>query len=150
MKVYVAGESVQHRYATEVMDGLENSGHVVTHRWDNSARFFYQNKLAIGIKLTELEAAGIARECLLAIDQSDVFVLLHGIYHGCGSGKWVELGYAFARMKRIVLFVENAGEVETKNCFLFLPGVEVVVGRPGLLQKLKEIKQEVVANESIA
>jgi len=148
MKVYVAGNSIEYRRIQELMDGLEDNGIQVTRRWDQLAANYYQNRArgvtgkGVGsLDMSEQEARRIAMDSLADVYNSNIFVLDYGAWQGCfgrTGGKWVELGYALAASKPVIVFVEG-GEVKTNFTFCFLPQVEIVVGRQELVARLKEL-----------
>lgn len=147
MTVYVAGDSVMHRYVTEIMDELDSVGYEVSHRWDNDARYFYQTREANGIKMTEEEAYRISEVCIRKVRESTVFILLYDASARIGSGKWVELGLALAQRgrKHIIVYSEN-DVAQTKDVFLYALAVKIIVGRRNLVSELDRIRVSLYGN----
>jgi nucleoside 2-deoxyribosyltransferase len=118
--IYVAAAWAWREHAQELMNELHRAEHKVTSRW-----------------LVEEQAVGAegARDDLEDIDAADTFVLMTmpiGTMFSSG-GRMVELGYAIARRKNIILVGER------ENIFCHLPQV-IETDRSGLLIVLKELK----------
>lgn len=139
MKVYVAGDSIMHEYASMIMDYIDDkSEHEISLRWDKGAGDHY----ASAMKLTTKRAREIALECWKAIKKSDCFVITHN--RKLGSGKWVELGMAICMKIPIVLYVEDVDQIDNSDVFLTPSYVCVAVGLENLIEVLDSIGRDEV------
>jgi nucleoside 2-deoxyribosyltransferase len=115
--IYVAAAWAWREQAQELAKVLHQSGHRVTSRWLD--------------EIHEIGAVG-ARDDLEDIDAADTLVLMTmpiGTMFSSG-GRMVELGYAIARRKNIVLLGER------ENIFCHLPQVIECADRSSLLHVL--------------
>lgn len=127
MKVYLAHNFAAREWLPTVVAQLTEAGHESTGRW-------ISDDTHIGVS----EHAACAD--LNDIDRSSCLVLFVDQYGSTpGKGKYVELGYAYAQGKRIILVGED-----TRNVFYSLPGVERVADVPELLKKLHKQVEELV------
>lgn len=125
MKIYLAHNFAARSWLPSVVAQLTEAGHESTGRW-----------------ITDDSHVGVSQHAacvdLLDIDKSNCFVLFVSQYGPTpGKGKFVELGYAYAMGKRIILVGE-----ENDNVFYALPGIERVKDVPELLKKLHKQKEE--------
>ena len=114
MKVYLAGRFGDRETLRELRGVLTRAGVMVTSRWLNS---HHQAE-----DPTDEELGQYAYEDLRDIDDADVLVLWNPLHHhrsGRG-GRHVELGYALAKGKRVILIGQR------ENVFHHLPCVEVL------------------------
>ena len=114
MKVYLAGRFGDRETLRELRGVLARVGVTVTSRWLDSG---HQSD-----DPTDAERSQYAREDLYDIDDADVLVLWNPAHHhrsGRG-GRHVELGYALAKRKRVILIGQR------ENVFHYLPHVEVL------------------------
>jgi nucleoside 2-deoxyribosyltransferase len=127
MRIYVAHNFAAREWLPTVIAQLTEAGHESTSRW-----------------ITDPSHVGVSQQAALAdlgdIDRSNCLVLFVDQYGPTpGKGKYVELGYAYAQGKRIILVGKD-----TQNVFYALPGVERVADVPELLKKLHKQVEELV------
>jgi nucleoside 2-deoxyribosyltransferase len=127
MRIYVAHNFAAREWLPTVIAQITEAGHESTSRW-----------------ITDPSHVGVSQQAALAdlgdIDRSNCLVLFVDQYGPTpGKGKYVELGYAYAQGKRIILVGKD-----TQNVFYALPGVERVADVPELLKKLHKQAEELV------
>lgn len=127
MKVYLAHNFAARQWLPIVVAHLTEAGHESTAKW-----------------ITDDSHCGVSQQAAMAdlndIDRSNCLVLFVDQYGPTpGKGKYVELGYAYAKGKRIILVGRD-----TQNVFYALPDVERVSDIPELLKKLHKTKEELV------
>lgn len=119
MKIYLAHNFKAREWLPTVVAQVIATGHECTARWiwDDSH---------IGVSRHG------ALDDLHDIDRSNCLVLFVDQYGSTpGKGKFVELGYAYAQDKRIILV-----GADTQNIFYALPGIERVANVDELLALL--------------
>ena len=109
MKIYIAAPYPIRDLAIEVMTTLEDAGHVITSRW---------------LKSPDELADEHARKDLADVDEADLLLAMNpeGWENSGTGGRHVELGYAIARGKQVVLWGERT------NIFHYLSNVRVIKG----------------------
>ena len=117
MRIYIACPYPERGLAVEAMQLLEARGHDVTSRW-----------LKAPDELTDASA----REDLADVASAEVLLALNPSgYENAGTGgRHVELGYALALKKRILLVGQRS------NIFHYLSNVEVVASVDEALEVL--------------
>lgn len=127
MRIYLAHNFAAREWLPSVVKQVIEAGHECTSRWITDPAHIGVSTAAALADLADIDAAN----CLA------LFVDQYG--QTPGKGKYVELGYAYAQDKRIILIGED-----TKNVFYALPGVERVANVPELLKLLHKNKEELV------
>ena len=125
MKIYLAHNFAAREWLPSVVAQITEAGHKCTAKW-------IWDDTHCGVSTT----AALAD--LSDIDASNCLVLFVDQYGPTpGKGKFVELGYAYAQGKQIVLVGED-----TQTVFYTLPGIERVESVSSLLKLLHKQKEE--------
>ena len=117
-KLYLASSFQRKSYTRELADKLEGDGYAITSSWlyrsDDEREDMQASNDLIGIGLCDTIVILNSTDCDIAMTD-DVTITRTNVT----GGLWVEMGYALAQHKRIIVF----GSVG--NIFLKLPNVEV-------------------------
>lgn len=109
--VYIAGASAELERCERAVAAARERGLHVTHDWTVSVRA----NLAAGVRDVDLPSDTVARhayEDLTGVRDARVVVLLVPAPHVASTGCWVELGYALAIGRRVVL----SADLVTRRC----------------------------------
>lgn len=136
MKIYVAAPFADWRKARAFGDLLRERGHEIVGDWTGDA----ERSAGADTAPQEVRVKG-AFDCLGAVKQSEVFVLLtpdaDEKHKGCGA--WTELGLAIDGVRRVMV----VGEQRNRNVFALLPGVERYETGVGVLLALHRLESKV-------
>jgi hypothetical protein len=115
--IYIATRFDWYRQAALARHLLTEAGHHVTSRWiDEAARF---DGVCAAVPIGDPRRAANARMDLDDLEAAEAILVL--VPPGGGCGMWLELGYAMALGKRVVM----VGPARERTIFAELAGVEV-------------------------
>lgn len=133
MKIFLSGDSKNYKQITEIIHQLSYENIEVVYRWDKIGADFYKSARE---PLSEEEARGIAVDCFKHIDSVDIVVFVN-TKDIIGAGKWVELGYAIANNKNIlVLDSENSGTITN---FIYHPKCERLNSLDEIIKRVMDL-----------
>lgn len=138
MRIYVAGPFVRRKEVQEVMVELASRGHHITLDW---------TELELNEADEDTKAKGswdIQRQELQAVTRADIVVACDYGHVATGRGMWVEVGYALAQAKEVLVFNMTAEPVH-EHVFWHNTYVTVVYGKQAMLSKVEELQDRVEA-----
>ena len=115
MRIYLAARYIRRDELRVYRRKLRALGHIVTSRWLDERKSPKSTVADVSVA----HHVCIAQRDLADIDRADVFVLFAAEHQKQKrGGHWVEMGYALAAGKKIIVLEE------LENTFCFLPGVQ--------------------------
>ena len=125
MKIYLSGKYQQKNEIKQLKRLLKQNGFKVVSNWEHNKNYK---------KLPKKKQRIQAKNDIQKIKQSDIFIML---YNGIkGSGMFFELGFAYAKHKKIIIL--NKTKDENISQFLSLKSIKIINSENELLQKLNK------------
>ena len=129
MKFYIASRVKNKELVKNIHQKLISSGHTVLSTWvDEKSANPYENHV--------LEAKNLAIQCVNAVKECDVFIL---ISDETGSGMYTEMGVALSRSTKNKPKIYVIGDYINRSAFFFHPSVKRLSSFNDVLKDL-EIK----------
>jgi nucleoside 2-deoxyribosyltransferase len=98
VKIYLAGSSKEWKKCRLMMVALRAAGHDITYDWTVDVEEYGEGNVVSGdvaIEIVDNDISGVNRAQVVVVVSS-----------GLSIGKWIELGYAMAKNKKIIFVGE--------------------------------------------